>query len=108
MELTLYEIGTFWQVPTCAQWRVILYFVVGHPKLCSDTEEIARCGKDYTPLAVVSRARNTLRVSTTAGIEQIPALLFRRKRALWSALYSARENSIEVITDIRHIWIIAE
>jgi hypothetical protein len=29
---------------------------------------------------------------------------FRRKRALWSA----RENSIEVITDIRHIWIIAE
>jgi hypothetical protein len=26
----------------------------------------------YTPLAVVSRARKTLRVSTTAGIAQIP------------------------------------
>jgi hypothetical protein len=29
--------------------------------------------------------------------------MFHRKRALWSALYSARENSIGVITDIRHI-----
>jgi hypothetical protein len=28
---------------------------------------------------------------------------FRRKRALWSALYSARENSIGVITDTRHM-----
>jgi hypothetical protein len=29
--------------------------------------------------------------------------MFRRKRALWSTLYSARENSIGVITDIRHM-----
>jgi hypothetical protein len=29
--------------------------------------------------------------------------MFRRKSALWSALISACENSIEVITDIRHI-----
>jgi hypothetical protein len=28
----------------------------------------------YTPLAVVSRARKTLRVSTTTGIAQIPAV----------------------------------
>jgi hypothetical protein len=28
----------------------------------------------YTPLAVVYRARNTLRVSTTATIAQIPAV----------------------------------
>jgi hypothetical protein len=28
----------------------------------------------YTPLAVVSRTRKTLRVSTTAGIAQIPAV----------------------------------
>jgi hypothetical protein len=50
----------------------------------------------YTPLAVVSRARKTLRVSTTAGIAQIPAVSSKEVAVIG-------ENSIEVITDIRHM-----
>jgi hypothetical protein len=48
-----------------------------------DLVKVSRCvtlplvsyqGTTYTPLAVVSRARKTLRVSTTATIAQIPAV----------------------------------
>jgi hypothetical protein len=58
-------------------------------------------GKNYTPLVVVSHAHRTLRISTTAT-DSVNSM-FRRKMAVWSALYSARENSIGVITDIRHM-----
>jgi hypothetical protein len=47
------------------------------------------------------RAPARLRVSTTAGIEQIPAVS-SKEGAVIGAVPSA-ENSIEVITDIRHI-----
>jgi hypothetical protein len=60
----------------------------------------------YTPLAVASRARKTLRVSTTATIAQIPAVS-SKEGALIGAVLSMQKFH-RVITDIRHIWIIAE
>jgi hypothetical protein len=42
-------------------------------------------------------------VSTTATVQIAQIWMFRRKRALWSGLFSARENSIGVITDIKHM-----
>jgi hypothetical protein len=45
---------------------------------------------DYTPLAVVSRARKTLRVSTTAGIAQIPAVE-SKEGAVFGAVLSTRK-----------------
>jgi hypothetical protein len=44
----------------------------------------------YTPLAVVSRARKTLRVSTTAGIAQILAVS-SKEGAVIGAVLSTRE-----------------
>jgi hypothetical protein len=45
-------------------------------QIFSDMSRIEMNGPatNYTPLAVVSRARKTLHVSTTAGIAQIPAV----------------------------------
>jgi hypothetical protein len=45
----------------------------------------------YTPLAVVSRARKTLCVSTTAGIEQIPAVS-SKEGAVIGAILSTRNK----------------
>jgi ATP-dependent helicase/DNAse subunit B len=44
----------------------------------------------YTPLTVVSRARKTLRVSTTAGIAQIPAVS-SQEGAVIGAVLSTRK-----------------
>jgi hypothetical protein len=60
-----------------------------------------------SPLAVVSRVRKTLRVLTTAAIAQIPAVL-SKQGAVIGAVLSMRKFHRGVITDIRHIWIIAE
>jgi hypothetical protein len=67
------------------EWNYVDWLCLAHAK--------------YTPLAVVSRARNTLRVSTTATIAQIPAASSKEG----AVIGAIRENSIGVITDIRHI-----
>jgi hypothetical protein len=58
----------------------------------------------YTPLAVVSRTRKTLRVSTTAGIAQIPAVSSKEGAVIGAVLGTRKFHR----GDIRHIWIIAE
>jgi hypothetical protein len=45
---------------------------------------------DYTPLAVVSRARKTLRVSTTTGIAQIPAVSSKEGAVIGAVLIPSR------------------
>jgi hypothetical protein len=53
---------------------------------------------EYTPLAVVSHARKTLRVSTTATIAQIPELSSKEGAVIGAALYSARLYACQLYT----------
>jgi hypothetical protein len=60
----------------------------------------------YTPLAVVSRARKTVRVSTTATIAQIPAVSSKEGAVIGAVLSTRKSHRGGVITDItmqRHI-----